>query len=135
MKSLKTLAIYLAILLSGLLAGYLASRVPAFLEPKFHEGDFSPYLSKSNTEILMYGTASCEYCAKTRAFFSTHHINYIELDIEKSPDAAMQHAQLQGSGVPLVIIGNRKISGFRPDVFKDALSILNKSSTPSQKNL
>lgn len=128
MKLFKTIASYTAILLAGLLIGYIVPRIPKMLEPKFEEGNYNTYLQKNNTEVLMYGTSTCQYCEKTRTYFKQNKINFVELDIGKIESAANEHSKLGGEGVPLVIIGQRKIRGFQPEVFNDAIKLLVKSN-------
>jgi glutaredoxin len=70
----------------------------------------------------MFSTVWCPYCAKTRAYFAERKIAYVELDIEKSPAAAKQYAQLGAGGIPKVLIGDRMIGGFVPTAFDAALA-------------
>ena len=48
-------------------------------------------------------------------------IDFVDLDIEKSPEAKKAHAELGGGGVPVVLIGNRKIQGFNTGALEAAL--------------
>ena len=63
-------------------------------------------------KVVMYATDWCPYCAKARAYFRTNGIDYIEHDIEKSPAGRAGYQQLGGRGVPLILVGEQRMSGF-----------------------
>lgn len=63
-------------------------------------------------KVVMYATDWCPYCARARAHFRKHGIDYVEFDIEKSASARAQHQRLGGRGVPLILVGERRMNGF-----------------------
>ena len=63
-------------------------------------------------KVVLYGTDWCPYCAKTRIFFAVHGIQYIDLDVEKSREAGERYRELSGKGVPVILVGDRVITGF-----------------------
>ena len=63
-------------------------------------------------EVTLYATDWCGYCAATRRFFADNGIQYRELDIEKSSEAAKIHRALGGNGVPLIVIGDDIVNGY-----------------------
>jgi len=63
-------------------------------------------------KIVMYATDWCPYCAKARAHFRKLGIDYVEHDIEKSPEGRAEYQRLGGRGVPLILIGEQRMSGF-----------------------
>jgi glutaredoxin len=71
--------------------------------------------------VVMYATAWCPYCAKARAYFGTTRTAYIEHDIEKSVDARAEFKRLGGRGVPLILVGREKMSGFSELAFESLL--------------
>lgn len=71
--------------------------------------------SNSDKEVVLYATAWCGYCEKTRRLFSENQIRYIEHDIEKSPSAHREFKRLGGKGVPLVRIERELIFGYVPE--------------------
>lgn len=73
--------------------------------------------------VVLYATSWCGYCAKTRDFFKANKIDYVEYDIEKSAEGKAQYDQLNGSGIPLVVIRGEVVRGYNPSVFKDALNL------------
>ena len=62
--------------------------------------------------VVMYATSWCPYCAKARAYFKKNRIDYVEHDIEKSAAAQAEHRRLGGRGVPLIVVGKEKMSGY-----------------------
>ncbi len=63
-------------------------------------------------KVIMYSTSWCGYCAEARRYMQSNGIKYKEYDIEKSESANRKYKQLGGSGVPLILVGNQKMSGF-----------------------
>ncbi|QWV95127.1 DUF4124 domain-containing protein [Geomonas oryzisoli] len=65
-----------------------------------------------NGTVELYVTSWCGYCKKARAYLNSKGIPYVEYDIEKDAAAERRHKELGGQGVPLIVIGSNKISGF-----------------------
>jgi glutaredoxin len=74
-------------------------------------------------KVVMYATRRCKYCAKARDFFKEHAVSYTEYDITTDPQAHERFKKLNGHGVPLIIIGNKRISGFNEGALKSLLGI------------
>ena len=60
----------------------------------------------------MYSTSWCGYCRQARRYFKSKDIKYIERDIERSRLAKRAYDRLGGNGVPLIVVGENKMSGF-----------------------
>lgn len=129
MKLLKTISVYLLIIGTGIAIGYLAPRLPNLWKAKYTEGEYSRFFPNQSKSVVLYGTASCSFCRSTRDFFKANKIDFFDVDVQKSELAFKKHAELGGGGVPVVIIGNRLIRGFQPEVFQDALKTLDKAQT------
>lgn len=71
--------------------------------------------------VVLYSTAWCGYCTKTRQFFKDNKIAFVEHDIETSAEGRSQYDQLHGNGIPLVIIRGDVIRGYNPNKMKDLL--------------
>lgn len=83
-----------------------------------------PDFSSQHPEgVVLYATEWCGYCRKTREFFKQHKIAFVEYDIEKSAEGRAQYNQLNGSGIPLVVIRGEVIRGYDPGSFKNALDL------------
>jgi glutaredoxin len=120
-KKFKSLLVYGLILAAGLVSGYGLSLLPGLFKSNYTEGNYAAYFPNPQSKVVLYGTAWCGYCAKTRDYFKKNHIDFVDLDIEKSLDAQKAYAQLGGGGVPVILIGNRKIQGFNAGALEEAL--------------
>lgn len=80
-------------------------------------------MTKGPADVVMYSTPSCSYCARARAFFTRHHITYTEYDITKDKKALERFKKLNGSGVPLIYVGNTRVPGFNEQLLCRLLGI------------
>jgi glutaredoxin len=62
--------------------------------------------------VKMYMTDWCPYCRKAKEYFGRNGIAYTELDIEKSSAAKAEYRALGGRGVPVILVGDRRMNGF-----------------------
>jgi len=68
--------------------------------------------------VEMYVTDWCGYCKKAESYMSSKGIPYVTYDIEKDSSAKRRHRELGGRGVPLIIIGSNRMSGFSPETLE-----------------
>ncbi len=78
----------------------------------------------SEHNIALYTTSWCPYCRKARTFFKQANIPYTEYDVEKSARAYEKYQQISGSGVPVIVIGERVIQGYDQKAIRAALNEL-----------
>jgi len=76
---------------------------------------------QSAQEVIMYAVPDCGYCRKARQYFSSHGIDYVEYDINKSSKRLNEFRRLGGRGTPLILIDGRKIQGFNTRAIEAAL--------------
>ncbi len=62
--------------------------------------------------VTMYSTAWCGYCKKARRYFQQQGIAFTEYDIEKNKLARRAYDKMGGSGVPVILVGGSKMTGF-----------------------
>ena len=86
---------------------------------KVEEIEFYQSEKKKNkpTMVKMYSTSWCGYCQKARKYFSENNINFVEYDIDKDKVANRRFKELGGKGVPLILVGKKKMSGFNSQRF------------------
>ncbi len=89
-----------------------------------------PIVVPTGFQAVLYATAWCGYCARTRKFFNEHSISFREYDIEKSTEARTQYEQLGGHGVPVVLINDQVIHGYHEATLREALETLAPRSKP-----
>ncbi|BBB59983.1 MULTISPECIES: glutaredoxin family protein [unclassified Undibacterium] len=123
-QRLKSIASYALILVAGLAVGLAAANVPRWLTPAYIEGDYKAYFPDAKTKVVLYATATCPYCAKTQEYLKAKNIAYVKFDINESEQARKEFKQLKGEIVPLILVGNRQIAGFKPEVLDSALQQL-----------
>jgi glutaredoxin-like YruB-family protein len=65
--------------------------------------------------VEIYVTDWCGYCKQALRYMKSKGIPYVAYNIEKDSSAKQRYKDLGGRGVPLIIIGSNKMSGFSPE--------------------
>lgn len=104
------------VLLSLLLGGLPAAR-------DFFSGsaEVEGHGQYNKSPVIMYSTRWCPYCKKAREYFKRHQFSYVEYDIEASATNLENFRALNGNGVPLILVGDRRMQGFTPQSFEALL--------------
>jgi len=84
-------------------------------------GDYSTYYPGGKTSIVLYGTDTCPYCIQARAFLRERNIAFIDRDVSASTQGRREFAQLGRKAVPVILVGERLLTGFNPDHLESAL--------------
>lgn len=106
-----------ALVLLILLAGGLPAARDYFSKPAVVEG----HGQYNKSPIIMYSTHWCPYCKKAREYFKRHQFSYVEYDIEASATNLENFRALHGNGVPLILVGERRMQGFSSQSFEALL--------------
>lgn len=106
-----------AVVLLSLLVGVLPAARDYFSRP----GAAESHGQHINSPVIMYSTRWCPYCKKAREYFKRHQISYVEYDIEASATNLESFRALNGNGVPLILVGERRMQGFTPQSFEALL--------------
>jgi len=69
-------------------------------------------------EVVMYSTAWCGYCKKARKYFKANNISFTEYDIEKDARAKKRHREMGARGVPVILVGKKRMNGFSEQGFE-----------------
>ena len=117
-RNLKTAALYALILAAGLAVGLGAAKLPKLLE--------RPYFASVESKVVVYGTTTCPFCAKAREYLAEKKVAYSDFNVDKSEAAQQKYKTLNVKAVPAILIGDRMITGFRPDAIDDALKAITK---------
>lgn len=72
----------------------------------------APQKARFSGTVEIYVTEWCGYCKQAIAYMNSKGIPFVAYDIEKDSAARQRHKELGGRGVPLIVIGSRKLSGF-----------------------
>lgn len=62
--------------------------------------------------VTMFSTSWCPHCKRAKAYFAQKGLGYREVDIEASDAGRREFEQYGGRGVPLIIVGERRMRGF-----------------------
>ena len=68
--------------------------------------------------VEIYVTNWCGYCKQALSYMSSKGIQYVAYDIENDNSAKQRYKELGGRGVPLIIIGAHRMSGFSESNFE-----------------
>jgi len=74
--------------------------------------DGAAYDRGSTQRVVMYSTSWCGYCKKARKYFQKEKIHYVEYDIEKDERARRLYDMIGGKGVPVILVGKKRLNGF-----------------------
>ncbi len=120
-KQIKSLLMYAGILAAGLGIGMGVPRLIQAAKPAYTVGNNSAYFPDAQTKVVLYGTPSCPHCATARAYLKEHQIAFTDFDLKSDEKAVRDFKQLGGTGVPLLLVGERRITGFNQSVLEAAL--------------
>lgn len=63
-------------------------------------------------KVVMYSAEWCGVCKKAKKYFKKNNIRFTNYDIDKSQSAKKRFKKMGGKGVPLILIGKQRMSGF-----------------------
>jgi glutaredoxin-like YruB-family protein len=69
-------------------------------------------------KVVMYTTPWCKYCKKAKTYFKKKNIAFTEIDISNNKRAKRKFKKLGGKGVPLILVGKKRMSGFSEKGFE-----------------
>lgn len=73
-------------------------------------------------EVKIYTTKICPACDKAKNFFKERNILYKEIDVSDDEEAREEMMDISGQmGVPVIVIGNEVVLGFRPITLENIL--------------
>ena len=72
-------------------------------------------------KVVMYTTSHCPACKAAKQFLAEKGVPYEEIDVETSRDGALAFQKLGGRGVPLILVGDKRMEGFNPQALAAAL--------------
>jgi len=71
-----------------------------------------------NKRVVMYSASWCGVCKRAKRYFAQKKIKYTEYDVEKSEEGKSTLRKLGAKGVPVILVGNRRMNGFSVDGFE-----------------
>ncbi|MCU7816294.1 MAG: DUF4124 domain-containing protein [Candidatus Thiodiazotropha sp. (ex Lucinoma kastoroae)] len=108
---------------------YFGDRPPASIEyesvtvkPNVYHSPNIEKLSQealSNEKVVMYSAKWCGYCKKARRYFKNNSISFVEYDVESSAKGKRDYKKLGAGGVPIILVGKRRLNGFSEASFRN----------------
>lgn len=92
-----------------------AQRKAETVELKYNEMGSTPVppgTFDKRSQVIMYSAAWCGVCAKAKAFLKSRSVSFAEYDIETSRKGRDDYRRLQGTGVPIIMVGDERMNGF-----------------------
>lgn len=68
--------------------------------------------------VVMYSAVWCGVCKRARQYFETKKIPFKEYDVETSEKGKKDFTRMKGRGVPIILIGKKRMNGFNVGRFK-----------------
>ena len=80
--------------------------------------------TERENEVVIYSTSWCSVCKTAKSYLDSKGIKYREVDVEKSKEGAEEYRRQGGDGgVPLIVIGDKKLKGFDPHALDSMLRV------------
>lgn len=95
----------------GLTVEALDLEITSYSFPKI-EANTLPPAANSGHQVVMYSTTWCGFCKKARQFFHAKGIAFKEYDVEHSAKGRRDYQRLNGRGVPIILVGKKRMNGF-----------------------
>lgn len=71
--------------------------------------------SQTNSRgIRLFTTSWCGVCKKAKTYLQQKGIAFTEYDVEKSVFGKSEYKRLRGTGVPIILVGKKRMNGFSP---------------------
>lgn len=87
-------------------------RINSYTSPEIVPFEASVTTRARRGKVVMYSTQWCGYCKKARNYFRKNKIPFVEYDTEASEKGKRDYKALNGSGVPIIPVGKRRMNGF-----------------------
>ena len=84
-------------------------------------------MSDTQREPILYTQAGCAESAKVRSWLTDQGIHFIEREASADPEAAAALADTGTFATPLLVIGHKKVLGFRPEALAGAVHVVRPS--------
>ena len=74
--------------------------------------------SRQRPAVVMYSAVWCGVCRRAKQYFQANKIPFSEYDVETSAKGKADFTRLKGQGVPIILVGKKRMNGFDPTRFK-----------------
>ncbi|WP_461481839.1 DUF4124 domain-containing protein [Porticoccus sp.] len=91
-------------------------RVNTIVAPSISDSDFLG--ARASAQVVMYSAEWCGVCKQARRYFQQQGIGFREYDIENSRKGRTDYERLNGRGVPIILVGAKRMDGFSAGRFQ-----------------
>lgn len=92
---------------------------PVTVKPNLYQAPkYKSSAASAREKVVMYSTKRCGYCKKARRYFKRNAIPFVEYDVETSQKGRRDYKRLGGRGVPIILVGERRMNGFSEAGFR-----------------
>jgi glutaredoxin len=93
-------------------------RINSYTSPQVAEGAANSPMAATGDKVTLYGTDWCGYCKKAKRYFRANRIAFQEYDVENSRKGRRDYRKMGGGGVPIILVGGRRLNGFSVVAFE-----------------
>lgn len=82
---------------------------------------FEPFQSaprRGANSVVMYSTEWCGVCQRAKRYFKENNIPFQEYDVENTDKGRRDYTNLNGRGVPIILVGENRMNGFSEKKFE-----------------
>lgn len=72
----------------------------------------------SGEAVVLYSAEWCGHCKRARRYFRRRGIPFTEYDVETSAKGRRDYQRMQARGVPIILVGRRRLNGFDEAAFE-----------------
>ena len=75
-------------------------------------------ISAAGAKVVILSASWCGSCKKAKKYFRKNRIRYTDYDIEKSSRGKRLFEKMGATGVPVIIVGDKRMNGFSESGFE-----------------
>ncbi len=81
--------------------------------PRVEHGDFSRVTEAYESDVVLFTTTTCVYCAKEKAFLDSHGVAFREVRVDlSSDDRDYLLEELDRDSIPVLVARDQLLAGF-----------------------
>ena len=67
---------------------------------------------QTRADVIIYSAAWCGPCKSAKAWMASQNVPFTDYDVETSEQGRKDFAALGGKGVPMILVGEQRMTGF-----------------------
>lgn len=118
-KNIQTILIFVVVILITTFV------IQQFKNETIIKGDYSSYGVSKKQPIVIFTVEWCTACTALKAYLDKNNINYVNLDVDKTENAATLFKRTKQTSYPIIIIMDTMIIGFNETEIENKIQTLN----------